>query len=88
MKMSPAKLAAAAALVGFLGVGSAQLANAQDDPSTTSTVEESTTEDTVTDDSATDDSATDDSATDDGTARDEDCPKDAEAPADTSTQAS
>lgn len=79
MQMSPAKLAAAAALVGFVGIGSAQLANAQDDPTTTTTVEESTTDDTV----------TNDSATDDGTARDEDCPKDAEAEAaDASTEAS
>jgi hypothetical protein len=66
MQMSPAKLAAAAAVVGFLGFGSVQLAFAQEDPTTSTTVEESTTDDSVTD----------------GSTTDEDCPKDGEARAD------
>jgi len=42
MNKTMAKLAAAGALVGFLGVGGMQLANAQEDPTTSTTVGEST----------------------------------------------
>jgi hypothetical protein len=57
------RLAVVGAVAGFLTLFGVSLASAQEDPTTTPTVEEST-----------DEAATDDSATDDGATDREDCP--------------
>jgi hypothetical protein len=70
------RLAAAGAVAGFLTVFGVSLASAQEDPTTTTTVEEST-----------DDATTDDPATDDRAADREGCPEKDDASTEESAEA-
>jgi hypothetical protein len=85
MNKTMAKLAAAGALIGFLGVGGMQLADAQEDPTTSTTVDESTDDATTGTEATTEGSATDDSATDDADRDGKNCHHDDEAAGDTNS---
>jgi hypothetical protein len=64
MKLTLPRMAAAAAIVGFLGIGGITLASAQEDPTTTTTVPQDTTPSTAPDATAPDPAAPDATAPD------------------------
>jgi hypothetical protein len=73
MELNPLRLAAVAAVGGFLAFGGAGLAGAQESDDSSSTTTVVGDDDATTDDATTDDATTDDGSTD-STGAERDCP--------------